>query len=175
MGAKRALDTAVPEVSVHNKMPKLFFTIMCILRSFFCFIFARYFEDPKPVRSIILDEVGRLQIAISKSLRSPKQRKAVTVEFRGDVFKKLFGNKGKKHGRWRLLEEKHFPQSYFRDDWYRMLDLHGQGTRISFPMKVRHYISWSPKSYSTTSTGAVTEARRAFQEKITVYFIKVAA
>ena len=62
MGAKRALDTAVPEVSVHNKMSKLFFTIniMCILKSFFCFIFARYFEDPKPARSIILDEVGRL-------------------------------------------------------------------------------------------------------------------
>lgn len=43
-----------------------------------------------------------------------------------------------------------------------------------FPMKIRHFISWSNKNYHARE-GMITESTRDFQEKITVDFIKVAA
>ena len=66
----------------------------------------------------------------------------------------------------------------FPANWYCLLDLHGQGTKVLFPMKIRHFISWSTKNYHENyhvREGMITESTRDFQEKITVDFIKVAA
>ena len=55
--------------------------------------------------------------------------------------------------------------------WDCLLDVHGQGTKIHFPVKVRHFIAWSPTGYLTDGK----QAPRAFTEKMSVDFIKVAA
>lgn len=46
------------------------------------------------------------------------------------------------------------------------------GVKVFYPMKVRHFISWSPKKYSVGEDH--NPSPRAFQEKLTFSFIKVA-
>lgn len=94
------------------------------------------------------------------------------VEFREDVFKCLFGKKGVKNGQWKLLAQKEF--EFFSPNWLCLSDRHEEGTKTAFPMKMRHFISWSTKNFHVTE-GKVSEGTWAFQEKITVDFIKVAA
>ena len=138
------------------------------------FILNRYYEHPKPERNVILNEVSRLRVAIGSSLKASTQRKQVTVEFREDVFKHLFGNKGVQNGRWKVLALEEFSPSFFPPNWHCLLDLHGQGTKVLFPIKIRHFLSWSTQNYHLRE-GIVTKSTRAFLEKLTVDFIKVAA
>ena len=52
--------------------------------------------------------------------------------------------------------------------------MHGQGIKIHFPVKVRHFISWSHKRY-LNDAGTITEGARSYLEKLSLNFIKVAA
>ena len=60
------------------------------------FFFNSYFNHPDPMVNIILEEVGRLHVALAQSLKCPRTRQTLTVEFRGDVFSCLFKGKGEK-------------------------------------------------------------------------------
>ena len=77
------------------------------------FILNRYYEHPKTERNVILNEVSKLRVAIGTSLKASTQRKQVTVEFREDVFKHLFGKKGVQNGRWKVLAQEEFSPSFF--------------------------------------------------------------
>lgn len=54
------------------------------------------------------------------------------------------------------------------------MDSHGQGMKISYPMTVKTYISWSPKKYKMGMGGISTLLPRAYQENISFNFTKVA-
>jgi hypothetical protein len=99
----------------------------------------------------------------------------MTVEFRQDVFSFLFMGKGTKHGLWFLLEKKDFEETFFSNDWNNLLDHHGQGTKLHFPVKVRHFISWSPTQHIVETSGNVVPSPRSYLEKMSMDFIKVAA
>ena len=75
---------------------------------------------------------------------------------------------------WQMLQKGDLSQKYFPEDWDCLLDQHGQGTRIHYPIRIRHFIAWSPKHFFKTNEG-VRPAAQAFQKKVTVKFIKVAA
>lgn len=126
--------------------------------------------------NIILEEVGRLRVALAQSLKCPRTRQTLTVEFRGDVFSCLFKGKGEKCGQWKMLDKGDFDHRFFPDQWEQLLDPHGQGTKVHFPVKLRHFISWSPKGHIVdANSGEVLPSARAYQEKLSINLIKVAA
>ena len=74
----------------------------------------------------------------------------------------------------KFFEKDDFSAVYFplgRDSW---VDSHGQGMKISYPMTVKTYISWSPKKYKMGMGGISTLLPRAYQENISFNFTKVA-
>ena len=145
-------------------------------RIFFFFTFVcRYYQNPKPNKNCVLKEVCRLRTAVCVALKNPRLRKVVTVEFREDVFRFLFKTRGIKQGNWQLLQQGDFSPTFFPLDWHCVLDLHGQGTKMLFPVKIKQFIAWSPKHFHATANGNVAESARAFQEKVSLSFIKVAA
>lgn len=58
-------------------------------------MFCSYFYNPQPSEDTVLKDVSRLRVHFESYLKS-KQRDAVTIDFRGDVFKFLF--RGKSQG-----------------------------------------------------------------------------
>lgn len=123
----------------------------------------------------MLAEVSRLRVALHQSLNRPRTRHRLTIEFRQDVFSFLFAGKGRKDGLWLLLEKEDFQAVYFPDNWDNLLDLHGQGTKVHFPVKVRHFISWSPAQHVVDESGNVVPSPRSYLKKMSFSFIKLAA
>ena len=124
-----------------------------------------------PDEVVIFGEVTTLRIAVERHLKA-KSRSPVTINFRGDVFRCLFKKKGSFRDGWQLLDTSAFPTKYFPIFWDHCADSHGQGIKVLYPMKVKHFISWSPKKYSVGE--GHYPSPRAFQEKLTFLFIRVA-
>jgi hypothetical protein len=61
--------------------------------------------------------------------------------------------KGEKHGLWILLHKEDFEETFFPNNWDNLLDNHGQGTKLHFPVKIRQFISWSPKQHIVDPSG----------------------
>lgn len=131
----------------------------------------RYFESPVIEDSVVFGEVALLRVAVEQQLKS-KSRLPCTISFRGDVYRLLLQSRGTFQDGWHLLQETDFPARYFPKFWDHLADSHGQGIKVRYPMKVRHFISWSPKKYSVE--GDHHPSPRAFQEKFTFSFVKVA-
>lgn len=121
--------------------------------------------------SLLFGETTTLRIAVEQHLKS-KSRLPVTITLRGDVYRLLFKNKGFFQDGWQLLNQGDFPPQYFPQFWDHLADSHGQGIKVMYPMKVRHFISWSPRKYSVG--GEHHPSPRAFQEKFTFSFVKIA-
>lgn len=69
-----------------------------------------------------------------------------------------------------------FDRRFFPDGWDSLLDPHGQGTKVFYPVKIRHFISWSSKGhFEDGRSGDVVPAHRAYLEKMSMDLIKVAA
>ena len=134
-------------------------------------LFSRFYENPVPEESVLFHEAAVFRIAVEQHLKS-KSRLAVTTSLRGDVYRFLFKNKGFIQDGWHLLSQGDFPARYFPTFWDHLADSHGQGIKVMYPMKVRHFISWSPKKYSVEGDHSPTP--RAFQEKFTFSFVRVA-
>ena len=66
-------------------------------------------------------------------------------------------------------------QNFFFLIWDNLLDKHGQGTKVHFPVKVRHFISWSSPQHIVNTSGNVVQSSRSYLEKMSMDFIKVAA
>jgi hypothetical protein len=75
-------------------------------------ILFRYFENPNPEEGIIINEVGRLRIAVTQALKAPRTRQRIVVEFRQDVFQHIFANKGYALGQWKVLDKEDFPVKF---------------------------------------------------------------
>ncbi len=83
--------------------------------------------------------------------------------------------RGRKDGVWLVLEKEDFNEAYFPSNWGNLLDMHGEGTKIYFPVKVGHFISWSPQQHVVTALGNVVPSPRSYLKKMSMDFIKVAA
>ncbi len=123
----------------------------------------------------MLAEVSRFRVALHQSLNRPTTRQRLTIEFRQDVFAFLFNGRGRKDGLWLVLGKEDFQALYFPNNWDNLVDLHGEGTRVNFPVKIRHFISWSPVQHIKDNAGNVVPSSRSYLEKMSVQFIKVAA
>ena len=53
------------------------------------------------------------------------------------------------------------------------MDSHGQGMKVFYPVRVKTFISWSPKKYEMGVDGIPVLLPRAYQENISFNFTKV--
>ena len=106
--------------------------------------------------------------------KSPEQR--LIVEFRHDVFKYLFFGKGKacSDKNWKMYEEIEFSKCGFPANWNIIVDQHGDGIKLSFPVKMRTFLAISPKTYHKVGC-EMKEVPRTYIEKLSVKFIKISA
>jgi len=123
------------------------------------------------IPSISVEQHTSFRVAVEQHLKS-KWRLPVTIKFCGDAYRHLFKSKGTVKDGWHLLSKCDFLCKYFPQYWDYSADSHGQGVKVFYPIKVRHFISWSPKKYSVGEDHNASP--RAFQEKLTFSFIKVA-
>lgn len=106
--------------------------------------------------------------------KGPEQK--ITMEFRHDVYKYLFQEKGReaKEKNWRLFDAKDFSKCKLPPNWNCKYDKHGDGVEIKFPLKMRKFLQLSPITYQRVAEDIV-EAPRAYIEKITIKFVKVSS
>lgn len=106
--------------------------------------------------------------------RGPTQ--TLSLEFRHDVFKYLFKGKGRnaEERNWRLFDESDFIRCKLPSNWNCLFDKHGDGVKIRFPVKMRKFMQLSPKTYQRVG-GGIIEVPRAYNEKISIKFIKITA
>ena len=70
------------------------------------------------------------------------------IPFRRNVFEYFFGGKGEKSNERGaiLLDEADFDACDLPKDWDNVVDHIGDALRIDFPVKIRPFLSWSPKT-----------------------------
>ena len=120
--------------------------------------------------------VDRLRVSLLDALKHKGPTQAISLEFCHDIFKYLFNGKGRhaEEKNWQLYEENDFSRCKLPTNWGCIFDKHGDGVRIRFPVKMRRFLSLSPKTYERVAE-AVVEASRAYTEKISVKFVKVSS
>lgn len=127
-----------------------------------------------PGYRIISDECSRLVEVIERSLRVGINRYcSFNVEFRTDVFKYLFDNKGQKppRGRGTMYTLDDFDNTYFPGGWYVVYDSLGDGCMIEFPVRLESKVKWSPVVYNKVEQTSVPKPRH-FSEMIFVTLVK---
>ena len=104
--------------------------------------------------------------------RKSKSSLPLVIAFRHSTFNFLFKNKGKKSDDSSgsiLLEIEDFERCRFPDQWHMVVHSIADGVQIYFPVKVRLFLSWSPKTHTVTGEAIVPHPwyRR---EKMSIYF-----
>lgn len=97
------------------------------------------------------------------------------IPFRHDVFEYFFGGKGEKSNERGaiLLNEGDFDACDLPKDWDNVVDHIGDGLRIDFPVKIRPFLSWSPKTHALVG-GTIVPSPRYRPEKISISICKTA-
>jgi len=97
-----------------------------------------------------------------------------TFDCRTDVFRFLFGGKGRecpqKFGRFYELED--FDEQYFPSRWYITYDRLGSGCEIEFPVRLHNKIKLSPPVYDMSEDGSILQRKRSFKEVCNAWVIK---
>ena len=123
-------------------------------------------------RNRIADASEGLHIGILEQLKSKSQLPTV-IAFNHTYFYFLFKDKGQKsnYSGYILLEKQDFIRCHFPNGWHRLKDSIGDGVQIDFPVKVRLFLSWSPKTHSLTGE-SITPCPRYRPEKLSISFCK---
>ncbi|XP_074632051.1 uncharacterized protein LOC141890466 [Acropora palmata] len=109
----------------------------------------RYFGSPRPQADTNQDCVDRLRVSVLEALKHKGPMQTVYLEFRHDVFKYLFNGEGRpaKEKNWHLYEADDFCRCKVINNWSCIFERHGDGVRIRFPVKMRKFLTLSPKTY----------------------------
>ena len=97
-----------------------------------------------------------------------------SVDFNFDVFRFLFGNKGRtpSKGKGLLYDKSDFASEFFHKDWDMVLDRLGDGCRVEFPVQLRPVIKFSKKCFVRDSDGVLIEKPRSFNETLCITLLK---
>lgn len=100
---------------------------------------------------------------------------STTVEVRQDVYHHLFAGKGRPSGRrgYIDMEKDDFSRCNFPENWDRVADNLGDGKKVVFPIRMRHFLSWGHKTYNLVNQTLVL-AMRYHQEKLSICFASTA-
>ena len=130
------------------------------------FVSYRYLNNPTPDDNSIVESVAELRQAVECYLKG-RGHLAVSLHFPVDVFEFLFNQKGVKQKRWYLLGKDCFPVRYFPVGWDKVMDVHGQGVQLGYPVRFRSYLSWSCQKYHVQeNSGAIIPSQRCYTEKM---------
>ena len=125
--------------------------------------------NPRPSQELITSGVDALHGAILENIASRSVSPTI-VPFRHDVFQYLFKDKGKAskdHG-YILFEKKDFERCSFPREWDTLVDNLGDGLKIDFPVKVRLFVSRSPKNHTINKEKKIIPLPRYYVEKLSV-------
>ena len=138
------------------------------------FLALRSFNNPRLTQQEIADASEGLHIGILEQLKSKSQFPTV-IAFNHTYFNFLFKDKGRKSNDsgYILFEKQDFIRCHFPNGWHRLIDSIGDGVQIDFPVKVRLFLSWSPKTHSLTGE-SITPCPRYRPEKLSISFCKAA-
>lgn len=134
----------------------------------------RKFYNPTPAIRSISDSTCNLIYAIKGSLRKGITRcNKLAVEFRHDVFKYLFGGKGKRIAGKRGMEysEDDFCNEHFPTDWHKCYNRSKECCYVAFPVTMYVYVKFSPITYSMSGSDLV-ECKRDFKEVLHISLVK---
>ena len=94
--------------------------------------------------------------------------------FRTDVFKYLFGGKGRAcPNRFGLFYDfDDFNPCFFPPDWCRCYDRLGDGCRVVFPIRMYSKVRWLPASYTKDENCVLARKKRSFTEVCNVCILK---
>lgn len=83
------------------------------------------------------------------------------------------GRKANKRGAY-LLEKDEFDRfTHLPNHWHYVLNLHGEGNAIDFPIRVRPFLGrLSAKDFVVRPNNTLTKAPILYVEKLSVYFVK---
>lgn len=73
---------------------------------------------------------------------------------------------------WNKFEEGDFDKRYFPENWNCIIDQHGDGVKLKFPVKMRAFLSISPKTYHKVG-GEMNLVPGAYTKKLSLRFIKI--
>ncbi|XP_028394782.1 uncharacterized protein LOC114518939 isoform X1 [Dendronephthya gigantea] len=131
------------------------------------------FENPTPSTEAI--ELGKdaLACGLLEQLKSRSTLPTV-ITFRHDVLNYFFNGKGKTSNERGsiLLNKEDFRRCCFPDNWDRVVDSIGDGVKIDFPVKLRAFLSWSPRTHHLVK-GTVVPSPRYRPEKLSISMCKV--
>ena len=77
-----------------------------------------------------------------------------------DILRHWFNEKPRERAAWRLTEND-FPKDFFPCGWDTVLNVHGQGQKVIYPIFLRPTVYTSVKQYIRIEQGQVWSARRA--------------
>ena len=147
----------------------------------FCFLVfcCRAYLNPQPTAELVAAGRDMLHTAILENLKS-KSILPTLVNFRHDVFRYLFKNKGVKSedGRHLLLEKDDFDRCHLPQQWDQILDRLGNGTRVEFLVKAKLFLSRSPKTHQVIGEKIVLMQRYEIEKlsirsKKQLFFVSV--
>ena len=114
--------------------------------------------------------------AILQGLKSSGIDAHVYVPFQLDVWRFLTRGRGRpanESGAY-LFEKEEFGRfSHLPNHWHYTLNLHGEGTAIDFPIKIRPFVGkLSTKDFIVGANGTIDKAPILYIEKLSIYFVK---
>ena len=129
--------------------------------------FSRNFDSPRPEGDIVQSCIDRMRLTLLEALKHKGPEQKVCLEFRHDVLSICFVEEEEQHQR-----ETDFIKCKLPNNWSHIFDIRGDGVMIRFPLKVRKYLTLSPKSHQKVGD-KIVEVPRAYMEKISIKFVKV--
>lgn len=134
-----------------------------------------YFNKPKPPQNLVQAHVDLLRSSMMSALRGKAVIQNITLNFRHDVFKYLFCGRGRNlvYGRFALFDLRDFSKCNLPQDWYTIYDIHGDGTKAHFPVKMRFFLAKTPKTHHCDHTGNIQESNCMHVEKISIRLAKI--
>ena len=154
----------------------IIFSIFCIDVCIVFLIFSREYECPQPDTRAILDCVSRFKQAVNCSLKSGSVgNNCIRIEFRLDVFRFLFCDKGQPpiSGRGLIYDLDDFDDRYFVGEWYRRYNRLGDGCEVDFPMQLHSYLKWTQQGYSKAPDDSeLVRKVCVFSEMLCIHVVK---
>ena len=99
----------------------------------------------------------------------------ITVNFRTDVFRFLFRDKGTpyEHGPGYLYNLEDFDASYFPHNWHKIHDRLGDGCEVKFPIRLHNKLKWDATVHiRDETTDCLVQKKKTFDEVCTIWLVK---
>ena len=139
--------------------------------SFFSSCMLRSYESPtKPDEGRIEQASRNFYNAIARALKG-KSTTPVDAQIDLDLQRWLWKGKGvqSEHLGYKLYEKQDFCNLDIEESWWYHLDSNGEGRAISFPIKIKPVLLWSPKRYIVQNR-ELMQAERMPIEKAKIHF-----